>query len=84
MQMKLASLMGIGKGMVGEISAQKKEVQKKMMQYLLLVYMGEELKQENAVEKRGEIRENFQCLFPLIGRKSKSKYGLNDFANQQL
>lgn len=76
--------MGIGKGLVGEISVQKKEIQNKMMQYLLLVYMGEELRQENSVEKIGEIRENLQCLFPLIGRKSKSKYGLNDFVNQQL
>ena len=70
--------------MVGEIAMQKKQIQSKMMQYLLLVYIGEELRQESAVEKIGEMRENLQCLFPLIGRKSKSKYGLNDFANQQL
>lgn len=33
--------MGIGKAMVGEIAVQKKEIQSKMMQYLLLVYIGE-------------------------------------------
>jgi hypothetical protein len=45
-RIELSSLMGIGKGLVGEISVLKKDIQGRMMQYLLLVYLAQELKQE--------------------------------------
>lgn len=42
---EVSSIIGIGKGSVGEISVAKKKIQNKMMEYLLLVYLAEELKQ---------------------------------------
>jgi hypothetical protein len=44
-RVEVSSIMGIGKGLTGEIATAKKDIQNKMMEHLLLVYMAEELRQ---------------------------------------
>jgi hypothetical protein len=44
-RIEVSSIMGIGKGLVGEITTAKRKIQNKMMEHLLLVYLAEELKQ---------------------------------------
>lgn len=44
-RVEVSSIMGIGKGMEGEIATAKKKIQNKMIEHLLLVYLAEELRQ---------------------------------------